>query len=471
MAASQDQNHPVARPRARKPDWSRLSRLATVALERRLAAAREMSPLCAARTVAELLPPALGRALLRRLAKLGWLTPDAVIPFDILDGPDCPPEFRNGSRELARLAVFGLPGQGLASRDKHRQDVYQQFCAQIMSSAVDTVSLQSVAARALSHPDVNADPLLGSMMRSFIAEREAALRAARTTPEEEQQKKEHTSKLQRGFVTPTRCDFPSRGELQGTFSRLQREFDGYLAQFEVTRALRMLDKMREFRQRYPVYIAAADLQRCEEQYDRLLKRAGAYRRQIKDLSNKGAAAARAGNPETANWVIKRLQAIHTLLPTLLPEERLEALRAEISRRGQEHETEEAARELLDRKKEVAAKIKNLAGVVHRFHQLAARLSPADEAYRRAEANYRRAVEEIRGLDTEWLTGLVLQLETLLDDLDDPSGQRQNRLDQFIAQVRAALNRLCREIRAHQQAKQARPGNQRPPEGLSPARPA
>lgn len=137
------------------------------------------------------------------------------------------------------------------------------------------------------------------------------------------------------------------------------------------------------------------------------------------------------------------------------------LRAEIHRGGHEHETQEAAREFAARQQEVVARIKNLAGIVYRFHQLAERLPPTDNAYRRAELNYRQALAEIRTLDTEWLTGLVLQLEALLDDLDDPTGQMQTQLDQFIFNVRTALNRLCLEIRA----RQARGGP--PPAGPSP----
>ncbi len=468
MAASQDQKPAIAHLRATQSDWARLYEHAADALQRRLLQTPELSPRAVAEGVAAALPRSIGKWLLRRLAALGWLASDAVIRFDILDGPDCPPQFLGGQRELVRLAVFGPAGQGMASRDKRRMDVYQQLCAEIMRIAVDSVSLDGIAHRAMNHPDVHTDPLLGSMLRSFIAEREVALRAIRPTPAEEQRKKEETSKLTTGFNVPIHTSFPTREELSESFTRMQREFDGYLAQFEDVPAQRVLGKMRELRHRFPIHIPSATLQRCEEQYDRLLKRAGTYRRQIKELAVQGAAAAREGNAEVAGWVVRRLEAIHTLLPTLLPSDRLAELRTEILHSEQEHETAEAARELLERKREVAAKIKNLAGVVHRFHELAARLPPEDEAYRRAEENYRRAVEEIRGLNTEWLTGLVLQLETLLDDLDDPAGQIQNKLDQFIGNVRTALNRLCLEIRSHRQ-KNTRPPDPgpRPPNGNPP----
>jgi hypothetical protein len=401
-----------------------------------------------AETVAAALPKTLGNSLLRQLAKRGWLAPEAVIPFDILDGADCPPGLRGDRRELARLAMFGPPGQGQPYREKHRQDIYQELCSEIMSTAVDEASLHGVAARAMNHPGVAADSVLAAMVRAFIVEREAALRAA-MTPAEKEALKAHRSKLRRAFEGPTPGDFPTREESLRSFTRLQREFDGYLAQFEEKRAQYALDKMRELRRRFPVHIPPADLQRCEEQYDRLLKRAGQYRRQIAELAAQGAAAARAGDEQNAAWIVRRLQAIHTLLPNLLPALELDRLQGAISESSTACETQEAQRELAQRQEEVAVKIKHLAGVIHRFHELAGKLPPQHEAYRRAEANYRRAVEEIRGMNTEWLTGLVLQLETLMEDLDDPRGQVQGQLDQFIASVRTALNRLCLEIRARQ----------------------
>ena len=445
----------------------------TTALRRRLARARELSPRAAARIVAAAVPAALGVWLLRRLEEMGWLARDAVVPFDVLDRPDCPSDLGGVARELVRLAVFGLPGQGLAARDKRRWDVYQQLCAEIMSTAVDTASLRAVAARALNHPEVCADPALGSLVRQFIAEREGILHASRTTPEEQHSAEDHESKLTGAFSDPAHPRPPTRDEILDTFGRLRREFDGCLARYDDARAAKVLERLRDVRQHFPVHVPATDLQQCEEQYDRLLKRAGTYRRQIKELADQAAEAARGGNLEKSSWVIRRLEAIHSLLPTLLPEKKLDLLRKDILHSSRAHESEEAAGALREKKRAVVTQIKDLAGVVHRFHELAARLPPEDEAYRRAEANYRAAIEVIRGLDTEWLTGLVLELEALMEDLEDPSGAIQSQLDQFIANVRTALNRLVLEIRARQRASAAA-SNQRPPappaNGASPPSP-
>ena len=121
-------------------------------------------------------------------------------------------------------------------------------------------------------------------------------------------------------------------------------------------------------------------------------------------------------------------------------------------RASEHEQYQAAQQIRQRKHDVIAQIRELAAVVHYFHEIAQRAPAGDPAYERAEATYREALETIRGLNTDWLTGLVLELETLLDDLDDPGGELHSQLDRFIANVRTALNRLCLEIRAHQQSR-------------------
>ncbi len=438
------------------------TRVARGALLCRTTPGVELTPRATARAVADALPHSLGCWLLDRLDRLGWLDPRARIPFDILDGSSCPPEFRGGRRELVRLAVFGLPGQGLASRDRHRQDVYQQLCAQIMSSAVDPASLVSVARRAMNHPDVVSDSVLSSMVRSFIAQREAVLRSQQT-PEERHAEGQERSKLRRAFDVPQRCDYPAIEETQALFARLQGEFDSRLALFEEVQAELLLDKMRALRSRFPAHIPAADLQACEEQIDALLKRSGVYRRQIKELAKQGSEAAHGGDQKLACWIMRRLQAIHALLPNLLSDEQLEELNAQITHGGEAHETEEASQELIERQNEVASKIKSLASVVHRFHEVAAQLPPEHNAYRRAEVNYRAAIEEIRGLDTDWLSGLVVHLETLLEELDDPDGTMHSNLDRFIASVRTTLNRLCLEIRSWHKGQASGNGGQTPPD--------
>lgn len=436
------------------PDWARWWRRAACALQRELDARGELRPEEVAQTVTGALPDPVGPVLLHRLERLGWLAADAQLPFDLLDGPACPREFSGASREVVRLAVFGLPGQGLAARDKRRQDVYQQICADIMRSAVDERSLEAVAARAMNHPEVSADSILAGLVRSFVAERYAALRG-RVSPTEQHQLRMEESKLRGGFRVRG-CEYPTPEEVQAARERLVHDLETAVGQHDIARAEYALDKLRDLRRRYPVHVAAQELQQCEEQFDELLRRVATYQRQIRELAERGKQAARDGDEDAAGWIARRLQALHMLMPTILAEQELEKLLAAIDFGEQEHDTRVARQALLSQERAVAAQIKRLAAVVQRFHQLAQRLPPEDTVYQRAEQEYLRAVAEIRTLNTEWLTGLMLQLEALLDDLDDPDGQIQSQLDVFIAKVRQALNRLCLEIRTWRARQAAEP---------------
>jgi len=137
------------------------------------------------------------------------------------------------------------------------------------------------------------------------------------------------------------------------------------------------------------------------------------------------------------------------VPGLVPEIMLAELRARITNSEEQSETRELRRELLSRERAVADEIKQLAAAIRQYEQVV-RQAPADSDERqRAEAAYRAAVERVRALDSDWLAGLILQLETLLDDLRDPTGEIHNQLEQFIVRVRAALNRLRVEVRSIQ----------------------
>lgn len=438
----------------RRHRWRIVSECAADLLGTVAARRGELAPTTVTRIVLSLLPRRVAAAIEGQFRARGWMRDDAVVPAEAAD------VFGDHPRApLLRLALLGLPGQGQPYREKHRMDVYQRLCAEIMTLGVDSASLERIASRALNHPDVNADSLLASMLHSFIAERRAALQSARITAQGAGEAEPPVAapaprppQRPRRFVdVPSVADLPTRDEVLDTFSRLRREFEAFVQQFEEPKAVHTLDKLRLLRQRFPVHIPAVDLQTCEEQFDSFRKRCATYRRQIDDLAQRGATAALAGDHETGAWVVRRLEAIHRLLPMLLPSDHLDRLRSEIMLRASEHERYQATQQIRQRKHEVITQIRELAAVVHHFHQISQHAQMGDPEYDRAEMTYREALETIRSLNTDWLTGLVLELETLLEELDDPSGEHHNQLDRFILNVRTALNRLCLEIRAHQQA--------------------
>ncbi len=450
MSESPPPNTLVQMPREHR--WCKLYECASDRLTSALSASGSLSPTSAARLVLSLLPARLATAVERRWMARGWMRDDAIVPLDALD------DQRPGGRtRFLQLALFGPPGQGQPYREKHRMDVYQRLCAEIMTLGVDSASLDRVASRALNHPDVNADTYLASMVQSFVAERRVAVQSARISQPAGEAEVPVTPPPARAAARPRRFvdvpsigDVPTRDEVLDTFSRLRREFESFVQQFEEPKAEHVLDKLRLIRQRFPVHVAPGELQACEEEFDRFRKRCGTYRRQIEELAQRGASAALAGDHETGAWVVRRLEAIHRLLPVLLPSAKVDGMRAEIMRRASEHEQYQTAQQIRQRKHEVIAQIRELAAAVHHFHQIAAHVLPPDPAYLRAERTYNDALTKIRELNTDWLSSLVLELEALLDELDDPGGALHSQLDQFISNVRTALNRLCLEIRARRQ---------------------
>lgn len=433
---------------ARSDPTARWCAEAEGALQRALGAGGVLTPAGVATAVTGVLPARLRRRLRRQLWRLGWLSPTARISLVSLDASVRPAGLRGVAAPLLGLAVFGLPGQGMPARDRRRQDVYQQLTAEIMREAVDSASLQAVARRALNHPEVVADAQLMSMLRGFIAEREAAL-VRLPAAEAEHRAQRQASKLQHAFDVPAARAFPTRAEVLARFARRLSDFEAALTHFDEHSAQQALTALRELRARFPAHITAESLQRCEEQHDRFLRRIATYRRQLRELADQGAAAAQAGDAKTAAWILRRFDAIRTLVPGLVPEVMLAELRARITNSEEQSETRELRRELLRRERAVADEIKQLATAIRHYEQVV-RQAPADSAeLHRAEAAYRAAVERIRALDSDWLAGLILQLETLLDDLRDPTGEVHNQLEQFIVRVRAALNRLRVEVRSIQ----------------------
>ena len=52
---------------------------------------------------------------------------------------------------------------------------------------------------------------------------------------------------------------------------------------------------------------------------------------------------------------------------------------------------------------------------------------------------------MRSHDSEWLAGLILELDTFLDEIHDESGRAETQVDRFLSSVRRAHNGLRREM--------------------------
>ncbi len=336
---------------------------------------------------------------------------------------------------------------------RHREALFQTLCAQLIREATGPRNLPVVAARVLNHPDVCRDAVLAAMLRSFIAEQESLLR--RTSAQAHPEETEDKSQLHKPFEQLASTEYPTRPQLLKAQLGLRHDFEVYLAEYNETGACHALEKLEDLGRRFPVHIDAATVAACRSQFQNFQERCALYRRQVDDVARQAVEAARGGNAKTAAWLLRRLRAIHALTPVLLSAEHFDQLRAQIERISQQQAHREALASLIARERAVADRIKKAGAAIYRFHKATAELPPASEEYQRAQAAYRAAVEEVRQLDTEWLTGLLLELETYLDDLNDPQGRTELQLDRFIGTVRSALTQLRREIRAIREEREKR----------------
>lgn len=431
----------TAHQRARR--WDCWQRLAVKALRRRAIRQGELTPAEAAHTVAAVLPARGGAWLVRELERRGWLDAGARLPFDVLDSADCPPEFRGPRNALVRLALFGLPGQGQIADAKRREALYQQLAAEIQREGSDPTTLSFVSARALRHPEVQRDPALSAMICNCIAQRRAEIEARQAANRTE------------AASGPTRLraqEFTPRPESNGShavllnFERLRREFEDRLARFDASSARDMLVRLDELQKRFPDLISSALVERCRVDLTRVQQRREQFEREIEELSASAVSAAREGRHDDAAQALRRLSAIHAGRPNLLPAARFQRVRDEIVLAGQEHESRQIGRLLVRRERALAQELRELNEIIRHFGSVARQYPPDSQEYRDAEAEYLRAVRDVRCRDSEWLAQLTLELDGLLDDLHDPTGRAEAHVTRFIASVRAALITLRQRIR-------------------------
>ncbi|MDX2200516.1 MAG: hypothetical protein SF069_16295 [Phycisphaerae bacterium] len=426
--------------------------MAECALRQAFAGAGELVPSRVARAAARALPREAAAEFLRRLRGLGLVRSGARVAVDVLDGPACRAAFPGSWGLLARLAVFGLPGQGQSFDKKHRDALFQRFSSEIMREGVDLPRLQRIAQRVLGHRDVAPDAVLVAMLRSIVTQKEAELRVQQQHLHQQQHDQQVQQAQQSAPAAPTTPSphstvFFTREQVRGMLQRQAQKFEDHTSQYEELAAENCLRAIEELGRKYPVHIESAAIQHYREAHEAFLQRCAAWRQAIEGLAERGEEAAAAGDERTAAWVIRRLHAIHALRPGLLNEPRLDALCKKIQQAEDTTEEREAAEELIAREKEIAAEVRGLAQAVRRFHNVARQHAPESVEFKAAADDYRAAVRAVHAHDQEWLTSIFMELEDLVSEVHDDSGQAESQINTFIDHVRTALIRIRDEIRS------------------------
>ncbi|MCG3130122.1 MAG: hypothetical protein FLDDKLPJ_00870 [Phycisphaerae bacterium] len=247
------------------------------------------------------------------------------------------------------------------------------------------------------------------------------------------------------------------------FNQLQHEFHDHLVRFDELRARAALDRINALLAAHPAQIDAEQVARCERVLAHLADRRVSLEAHVDKLEQRAVDAARRGDHEAAARALRRLSTVHALRPVVLPDDRFRAVRDAMIAASQDREHQRAARALIDRERAVAAEIRTLANVIHRFH-VVVRTTPHDAPeYRDAERRYHEAVAQVRSHDRDWFAALILELVDLLEEGHLPPHKGQHQVDRFLDSVRAALHNLRAEIQKietesrHPAPPPARPG--------------
>ncbi len=325
---------------------------------------------------------------------------------------------------------------------KHRESLYSHYCAQIRREGGDLSGLEHVAERVLVDPHVVADAELSGMLRSFIASARQALRVALAESK--------GAVAGRGVVDTTfsrsRLRRRQLVERAALVERLRSEFREHVRHLDEPAAHDALRRIRRLRADAAEGVDVDFVDASEREYAALVARCDVFREDVSKLAEIASRAVEAGEAPTSAWALRRLAIVHALRPALLSDSRFDELRSRISASDHAEEARAAARRLVERERSVAAEIRGLAVAIRRFEALLETDASRDDgAFRREAAAYERAVRELRAHDTEWLAGLVIELNALAQDLRTDASRAETQLDHFVASVRDSLLRLRKEV--------------------------
>lgn len=433
-------------PPVDSPGWPHLYEYAATRLLDRLDRDGELSPAQVSTTVLSALPRALAARIGRWLAPLDWLSSDTRIPFDLFESSACPPGCAGWRREFARLAVFGVPGEGLTSDAKRREAVFQRRCGEILREVRDLESLSYAAARALGHPEVHGDPVLVGMLRVFISEREAELRSSAHLPSGGDSYAQTADQADLGMNLSKP---PLRERVHLSLMKLRQEFVSHDAAYAIGAARETLDHIKDLRRRYPAHVDAKLVEECDEKARTLEQRRDEFRVHLDELVQHAGRATENGDQKTAAWVRRRLDAVHANLPAVLPLERLEAMKETLRQCGERQERHEVARRLVAREQAVGADVKRISKAVHDYQALLQQPPQDPQAARRIVEAYDQACEQLGTYDDEWLADLMIELDCLLVDLrgsQESQSRAAAQVDKFVENVRDTLQRMIRTVR-------------------------
>ncbi len=319
---------------------------------------------------------------------------------------------------------------------KQRDGVFQRWSGLIGREARDLASLEQMGKRALADSDVRSDPALQAMIRAEVQRRRAELEQKRKSPQAS------TASVE---TQPTsRSEVPEQVRVE--FNRLASALSKSLERGDDAETGAIFRKMRALQEQNPGEIPAVAIAEYEQRVEKLRIHARELTDEVAVLAKQAVAAARKGSEQGVARSMRRLTAIHAAHPILLDDPGLEGVRRDVANAADERrQHERSIQKLLERERAITAEIKTLAAAVRDFHQVACTVADTTEEFREAEATYLRTIQRAKTYDTEWFSGVVLELADLLAEWTVPPLGAEGQIDRFLDSISAGLDSIRAEM--------------------------
>lgn len=336
---------------------------------------------------------------------------------------------------------------------KQRDVVFLRWSGEIRREARDFASLDNIASRLMSDPDVREDDELQSMLRAVIQQRREDVdqnlryEAAHTAPAPPP-----PPSTVKAHVTPISIPKPqppavSIARVRETFNVIARALCEALERRNESEIQAAFKNLRDFQERNPSVIPATALDEYSARMTKLRAHLQSLEDQIGPLTQRAVAASKSGNEQELARATMRLQAIHAAHPTLLGEAGLEEIRRTILVGAQElRDYQSVTRKLIERQRAIVGEIKVLAAAVHRFHKVACTVPESSIEYGQAKADYMTTVRSVSTYDSEWVMGVVLELADLLAEWSVPPLGAENQIERFLDSISLGLKNIRAEMR-------------------------
>ncbi|GJM24442.1 MAG: hypothetical protein DHS20C16_08570 [Phycisphaerae bacterium] len=329
--------------------------------------------------------------------------------------------------------------------DKKSDIIYQHWTRLIQYESRDLTSLDLNATRALADREVRGNPSLEGMIRAAIQKRRSDIE--REIAATRSQAASVDSKTEEIPLPSTPSPAMPPEKVRETVKQLARALSTSLPLGDENTAQATLAKILSLHKQNPGVIPISKIAEYEQSLGKLRTHLQKLRDQVVELTRRTVSASKRGKADELAKSLRRLDAIHIAYPDLLDEARINEIRvAALHATNERHQHRRTTRELLDRERAIASAITKIAVTVSDFRRAAREFPDSAAEYREAEAKYILATQEMRRYDTEWFSGIVLELADLLAEWTIPPPAAADQIDRFLEGINKGLGDIRVEIR-------------------------